>query len=87
MKKWLVAMSLVSLSSLAHAEGGVFLGLSMQLGGNISARDIGVTAKVVSSNREDRAVLVGSKIDQWTPRINFRTRGERASRTSPAMSA
>ncbi len=59
MKKWLVVMSLVSLGSLAHAESGVFLGLSMQLGGNISARDIGVTAKVVSSNREDRAVLGG----------------------------
>ena len=59
MKKWVVAMGLVSLCSLAHAESGVFLGLSMQLGGNISARDIGVTAKVVSSNREDRAVLGG----------------------------
>lgn len=59
MKKWLVAMGLVSLCSLAQAESGVFLGLSMQLGGNISARDIGVTAKVVSSNREDRAVLGG----------------------------
>ena len=59
MKKWLVAMGLVSVCSLAQAEGGVFLGLSMQLGGTISARDIGVTAKVVSSNREDRAVLGG----------------------------
>jgi len=59
MKKWMIAAGLVPMCSLAQAEGGVFLGLSMQLGGNISARDIGVTAKVVSSNREDRAVLGG----------------------------
>ena len=30
--------------------------------GNISARDIGLTAKVVSSNREDRAVLGGGNL-------------------------
>lgn len=59
MKKWLIAASLVCLSSVARAEAGVFVGLSMQLGGRFSAQDFGLSAKVVSSNREDRAVLGG----------------------------
>jgi hypothetical protein len=59
MKKWLLAASLVCLSSVARAEAGVFIGLSMQLGGKFSSQDLGLSAKVVSSNREDRAVLGG----------------------------
>ena len=59
MKKWLIGAGLVSMCALAQADSGVFVGLSLQLGGTINARDIGLTAKVVSSNREDRAVLGG----------------------------
>ena len=59
MKKWLIAAGLAGVCSLAQAEGGVFLGLSLPLGGAITARDIGLTAKFVSTNREDRAVLGG----------------------------
>ena len=59
MKKWLIGACLVSLYSIAHAEAGVFLGLSAQLGGKFGAQDVGLTAKIVSSNREDRGVLGG----------------------------
>lgn len=59
MKNWLVGVGLASVCAFAHADGGVFVGLSVQLGGTLTSRDIGLTAKVVSSNREDRAVLGG----------------------------
>lgn len=38
-------------------------------------------------NSEDRAVLFRSKIDQCTPRINLRTKGEMTMSTTPAMRA
>jgi hypothetical protein len=56
MKKSLIAISLACASWAAQAETGFFLGVSMQLGGGLSARDIGLTAKVVSSRREDHAI-------------------------------
>ncbi len=59
MKRWLIALLLLCAAPFARAEAGVFLGLSVQLGSGMSAQDFGLTAKVVSSKREDRAVLGG----------------------------
>jgi len=56
MKKSLLALSLLCASWTAQAETGFFLGVSLQLGGGVAAKDIGFTAKVLSSRREDRAV-------------------------------
>ncbi len=59
MKKSLLAASLLCTALTAQAEPGVFLGLTLQLGGNFSAREVGLTAKLVSSRHEDRAVVGG----------------------------
>ena len=59
MKKTLIAIGLAWASLSAQAEPGVFVGLTMQLGGNIGAREIGLTAKFVSTRHEDRAVVGG----------------------------
>lgn len=56
MKKTLIALSLACASWAAQAETGFFLGVSLQLGGGLSARDIGLTAKLLSSRREDHAI-------------------------------
>lgn len=59
MKTWLIAACLICLSSVVRAEAGVFIGLSVPIGSRLSSQDVGFSAKVVSSNREDRAVLGG----------------------------
>ncbi len=67
MKKTLFAALLSIFATAAHADAGVMLGVSYDFSGTTSLNNLGVTAKVLSSNREDKWVgALGASFFPWS---------------------
>jgi hypothetical protein len=69
MKKTLLAASLSVFAMGAHADPGYMLGVSYSLGGQASMKNLGFTAKVLTSDREDKWVgAAGVSLFPWADR-------------------
>lgn len=67
MKKPLVAAILGIFAAGAQADAGVMLGVSYDFSGTTSLNNLGVTAKVLSSDREDKWVgALGASFYPWS---------------------
>ena len=69
MKKTLLAASLSVFALGAYADPGYMLGVSYSFGGQASMKNLGFTAKVLTSDREDKWVgAAGVSLFPWADR-------------------
>lgn len=70
MKKPLVAGILSIFAAGAQADAGVMLGVAYNFGGQASLNNLGFTAKVLSSNEEDKWVAaLGATLYPWSDKL------------------
>jgi hypothetical protein len=69
MKKTLLAATLSVFAMGAQADAGYMVGISYSLGGQASLKNLGFTAKVLSSDREEKWVgAAGVTLFPWADR-------------------
>ena len=69
MKKTLLAAALSVFAMGAHADAGYMLGVTYSLGSQASMKNLGFSAKVLTSDREDKWVgAAGVSLFPWADR-------------------
>jgi hypothetical protein len=66
LKKIFISFVLLFLSFSAQADAGYFVGLSFLLDGNLSEKNIGLTGKIMNSDKQDEwKAAIGASIYPW----------------------